>query len=103
MIGAQLKHMVDVMDEKLDRIELNHMQLTLEEIAPSLKVPAGKPPAKKGPLKAGYAKINWGQASWVEKEQVDANLYEVKCAMICEALDYPDLRRPGGTLVWHND
>ena len=48
LIGAQLKHMVDVMDEKLDRIELNHMQLTLEEIAPSLKVPAGKPPAKKG-------------------------------------------------------
>ncbi len=44
-----MKHMVDVMDANLDSIELNYMQLTLEEIAPSLKVPAGKPPAKKGP------------------------------------------------------
>jgi hypothetical protein len=49
LIGAQLKHMVDVMDAKLDHIELNHMQLTLEEIAAPLKVPAGKPPAEKGP------------------------------------------------------
>ena len=49
LIGAQLKHMVDVMDAKLDHIELNHMQLTLEEIDASLKVPAGKPPAEKGP------------------------------------------------------
>ena len=44
-----------------------------------------------------------GQASWVEEERVDAELDEVKCAMICEALDYPDLRRSVGTLVWHND
>ncbi len=34
---------------------------------------------------------------------MDGELDEVKCAMICEALDYPDLRRLGGTLVWHND
>jgi hypothetical protein len=33
---------------------------------------------------------------------VDADLDEIRCAMIWEALDYPDLRRLGGTLVWHN-
>jgi hypothetical protein len=40
-------------------------------------------------------------AEWLEEEQVDVELDEVKCAMICEALDYPDLRRSGDTLVWH--
>jgi hypothetical protein len=38
----------------------------------------------------------------MEEDQVGADLDEVKCAMICEALKFPDLRRPGGTLVCHN-
>ena len=29
-----------------------------------------------------------GQAYWLEEEQVDIEIDEVKCAMICEALAY---------------
>jgi hypothetical protein len=36
LIGEQLKHMVDVMDAKLDRIELNQ-----EHLDPRIDVPPG--------------------------------------------------------------